>query len=452
MTNKVKLIRDRLLSNKFEFFIVGGRVRDYLICKKTSKDIDIATNARPDDIKRIFSDQKLSFVGKSFLVSLVNGIEVATYRKDKYFGLSDKNAEITFADSIYDDLLRRDLTINAIAMDKDGNIIDPTNGYNDILNKTIRFVGDPYHTIWCDPNRILRALRFRTLTGFNYDPKTLDACKASISLFRGHVHPERIKEELIKVMKIHDFRQFFYDCHALGILKWILEPLDACWGLPGGPYHNEDVFTHCLDTGYHYPKRYPYMRLMAMLHDIGKEEAAFKDENNEWHFYNHENKTDKVEECLEYLRFSKTKIKQAIGLVKTHMLFDENLSKKQARKALTILKEHGVPYCCWIHLGLADKKANHKHTEAIGLDKTRRILKTIDNVLESDGKFASNPNNIAITGTTIMSRFGIPSGPSVGRIKQHIFEAIQDSQCINTEDSIGYYITENFANLEELII
>src|SRR4030042_3909609 len=155
----MKEIIGRLLEGGHEAYMVGGAVRDYLLGKKPN-DTDIATNARPEKIIELFKDRNVNEVGKSFGVVLVDGIEVATYRSDRYFGLNDKNVKIEYADSIVEDLARRDFTINAMALDLNGNLIDPFGGKKDLEDGIVKFVGDPNSRIYEDPNRIVRACRF----------------------------------------------------------------------------------------------------------------------------------------------------------------------------------------------------------------------------------------------------------------------------------------------------
>jgi len=129
-------IVQKLINNNFEAYFVGGVVRDKLM-NLEPQDFDIVTNARPEKVAKLFIDEKIDYVGESFKVLIVNGIEIATYRKDRYFGLSDKDVEISYADTLEEDLSRRDLTINAIAADIKGNIIDPFNGQQDIRRRNI---------------------------------------------------------------------------------------------------------------------------------------------------------------------------------------------------------------------------------------------------------------------------------------------------------------------------
>jgi tRNA nucleotidyltransferase (CCA-adding enzyme) len=149
-------IMERLVASGHEAYLVGGAVRDRLL-GLVPHDIDIATNAKPNEILRVFSSHRTNEVGKSFGVVLVDGIEVSTYRSDNYFGLDDKKVNIEYANSIKDDLARRDFTINAMALGLDGKLVDPFGGMEDLRKKAIRFVGDPAHRMqYCKRCGLLR--------------------------------------------------------------------------------------------------------------------------------------------------------------------------------------------------------------------------------------------------------------------------------------------------------
>ena len=129
-----KEIIERLCAAGYDAYLVGGAVRDKL-AGRIPHDEDIVTSALPEEVLKIFHDRKTSDHGKSFKVVTVDGIEVATYRVERYNGLSDKDVDVKIGKSIIEDLSRRDLTINAMALDVDGNIIDPFNGREDLQNK-----------------------------------------------------------------------------------------------------------------------------------------------------------------------------------------------------------------------------------------------------------------------------------------------------------------------------
>ena len=141
MDNAREIIH-RIHDSGFEIYIVGGYVRD-LFRNKDNPDIDLATNATPEQLKILFPQSKV--VGTDFLVTMIDDVEVATYRKDHYEIMA---SYVIPAKTIYEDLARRDLTINAMALNPiTEELIDPHNGREDLKNGIIRFVGDPHRRI-----------------------------------------------------------------------------------------------------------------------------------------------------------------------------------------------------------------------------------------------------------------------------------------------------------------
>lgn len=158
----------------FDAYFVGGSVRDLLL-NRPIEDIDIATSALPEDVQHIF--EKVIPVGIEHGTVIVRykgmSFEVTTFRIDGYYSDKRHPDSVHFIDHIHQDLKRRDFTMNAIAMDRFGNIIDPHNGRRDLEKNLIRTVGDGYERFSEDPLRILRALRFSSELGFTIEEKTL---------------------------------------------------------------------------------------------------------------------------------------------------------------------------------------------------------------------------------------------------------------------------------------
>lgn len=188
-----KNILNTLVDNGHKAYFVGGCVRDYVLGRE-AKDYDVATSATPEDISKIFPDS--SFVGKSFGVALVNGVEVATFRKD--VSCDGRHAEVEFVSDITEDLSRRDFTMNAMALDVNGKLLDPFGGALDIFNKTIRFVGNPLDRIREDYLRALRAVRFAHVLGFSIEEESLKAIQSVRDDIFSKVSSERVLLELEK--------------------------------------------------------------------------------------------------------------------------------------------------------------------------------------------------------------------------------------------------------------
>ncbi len=171
----LKLLKE-ITSHSYKAYIVGGFVRDYILGIE-SKDIDIATNATPKQIKEIFEDSCLPNEDYGSVIVEKKGIrfEITTFRKEIEYDNNRKPVEIKYIDDLYSDLLRRDFTINTICMNEDGEILDYLDGRRDIDNKLIRSVGSAYDKFTEDSLRILRAVRFATILDFELDDEIISA-------------------------------------------------------------------------------------------------------------------------------------------------------------------------------------------------------------------------------------------------------------------------------------
>ena len=173
--NNVLEILNILNDNGYEAYIVGGYVRDYLLNIK-STDFDICTNAHYEDLKNLFNVSNYNY--GSFKINYKNNLyEVTTFRKDLNYINNRKPEKIEYVNSLYEDLQRRDFTINTICMDKNKNIIDLLNGRNDLKNKIIKVVGDTDNKIKEDALRILRAIRIATILNFKLDNSLYNSIK-----------------------------------------------------------------------------------------------------------------------------------------------------------------------------------------------------------------------------------------------------------------------------------
>ena len=196
MNDEVKEILDTLNNNGYEAYIVGGYVRDYLL-NINSNDYDICTNARPNDLIKIFNVIDNNY--GSVKINYNNNIyEITTYRKDINYINNRKPERIEFVNTLEEDLQRRDFTINTICMDKDNNIIDLLNGQNEIKNKIVKSVGDTDTKISEDSLRILRAVRLATTLNFKLDNELYNTIKKYNYLVK-NLSYYRKRQELDKI-------------------------------------------------------------------------------------------------------------------------------------------------------------------------------------------------------------------------------------------------------------
>ena len=198
LESALKLLKE-LTSHDYKAYIVGGFVRDYLLGRE-SQDIDVCTNATPKEIKEVFEDSFLPTEDYGSVVVNKYGVrfEITTFRKEFSYQDHRKPVEIQYIDDLYQDLLRRDFTINAICIDENGEVIDFLGGRDDLERKLIRTIGDADDRFQEDALRILRAIRFATVLDFQ-----LDASVSSAILETRHLLSElsyqRKKEELDKI-------------------------------------------------------------------------------------------------------------------------------------------------------------------------------------------------------------------------------------------------------------
>ena len=266
-------ILKKLVDNGFQALYAGGYVRDKVLGLPDSGDIDIATNARPETVSRLFG-QTIS-VGEQFgvIIVVMEGIpfEVATFRSD--IGISDGRhpAEIVFTDA-RSDALRRDFTINGMFYDPiSDKIIDYVGGQEDLTEGIIRFIGDPEERIAEDKLRILRAIRFAVRFGFQLEKQTFKAIQSHASEI-AQVSMERIQQELVKMLEIGKPRQMIELLYESRILHYILPEIEDLKDVPQDPkWHPEgDVLEHTIRVMEGLVGKSIELQLAGLFHDVGK--------------------------------------------------------------------------------------------------------------------------------------------------------------------------------------
>ncbi len=205
MDKIVKNILKSIENEGYEAYIVGGFVRDFLLGKETY-DVDICTNALPKEIVSIFplNQNANGYGGFNFKIKKYN-IDITTYRKElKYQGRNP--IEIEYVSNLFEDIERRDFTINSLCMDKNGNIIDLLKGKEDLKNKVVRSIGNVNKKFSEDPLRILRAIRFACVLDFTIEKSTYDALIKNKNKVK-NLSSDRIKEELCKILSSVNFQK-----------------------------------------------------------------------------------------------------------------------------------------------------------------------------------------------------------------------------------------------------
>jgi tRNA nucleotidyltransferase/poly(A) polymerase len=308
-------------------YFAGGSVRD-LVRGQIPKDIDIATDARPDDVQKMFP--RTYAVGAHFGVIVVLEddfqFEVATFRSDGAYLDGRRPVEVHFA-TAREDAARRDFTINGMFFDpaKD-EVIDFVGGRADLEARVIRAIGDPGQRFAEDRLRMLRAVRFATVLGFEIDAATWDAVVANAASIN-EISAERIREELVRIFLSPNRARGWDLLDASGLMRNILPELEAMKGCEQPPqFHPEgDVFKHTRIMLELLPKEASLPLVFSVLfHDIGKPPTSIVDDKGRIRFNGHDRVgAEMTEATMERLRFSRAEIDATVEAVRQHMVFKD---------------------------------------------------------------------------------------------------------------------------------
>lgn len=328
----IRAVATTLMQGGYEAYLVGGCVRDLLI-KKTPKDWDFTTNATPEQIQTLFPD---SFYENNFgTVGVKTGsehpslaiVEITPFREEGKYSDARRPDEIRFADTLIEDLRRRDFTINALAYEPlREELIDLHDGIRDIDAKTLRTVGDAQERFAEDALRMLRALRLSAELGFTIDPATMEGIHKNAPLLE-KISQERIRDEFLRILNTPTPAQTMAIAHRVGILEHMLPELMAGIGCRQNQAHAFDVFEHLLRTMQHAADKgwSTELRLAGLLHDIGKPATRrWSEEKNDWTFHGHEVVGARItKQILKRLSLSSEVVERVTSLVRWHMFFSD---------------------------------------------------------------------------------------------------------------------------------
>jgi poly(A) polymerase len=320
-------LAERLRASGHTAYFAGGCVRD-LLRGQTPKDIDIATDARPEIVQKLFP--RTYAVGAHFGVIVVPEnefqFEVATFRSDGAYLDGRRPVEVHFA-TAEQDAARRDFTINGMFFDPEKDeVIDFVGGRADLDRKLIRAIGDPAQRFAEDRLRMLRAVRFATVLGFEIDPATWDAVVASASSIT-QISAERIREELVKIFLSPNRARGWDLFDASGLMKAALPEIETMKGCEQPPqFHPEgDVFKHTRIMLEMLPAEASLPLVFSVLfHDVAKPATAIVDEEGRIRFNGHDRVgAEMTEQIMERLRFSRAEIDATVEAVRQHMVFKD---------------------------------------------------------------------------------------------------------------------------------
>ncbi len=311
----------RLREKGYQSYFAGGCVRDSLL-GKSPDDYDIATDAKPEEIQKIFP--KTLAVGARFGVTLViadgESFEVATFRYDGPYLDGRRPSQVRFA-NMKEDILRRDFTINGMFFDPlEDRVIDLVGGRADLERGQIRAIGNARERFEEDRLRMVRAVRFAASLNFAIEDKTFGAVRELASTVT-QISWERIGEEITRILTEGGARKGFDLLDSSGLLKVLLPEIEAMKGIEQSPdYHPEgDVFTHTLMTLEHLVHPTESLAYGCLLHDVAKP-VCMRKERDRITFYNHSEKGGEMaEEILRRLRRGRSVWERVVYLVRNHL-------------------------------------------------------------------------------------------------------------------------------------
>ena len=377
-TNSEKLIC-LLNENGFKAYAVGGCVRDFLLGREMG-DIDIATSAMPDEVEKLLDENGIKCVETGIKHGTVTAVidhtpyEITTFRKDGEYLDNRRPESVEFVDELKEDLARRDFTVNAIAYNENEGIIDIFGGKADIDNRLIRAVGNPDRRFNEDALRIMRALRFASVLGFEIEGKTRSSIVKNKDLLL-NIANERIYSELIKLLLGNNAERILIDFRD--VFAVILPELKPSFDFPQhSKWHIYDVYTHIVKSVCLAPKK-DYLRLALLFHDVGKPFCKTTDISGQDHFKGHAHvSAEMAENALLRLRVSNEIRNNAVALIREHDKFITLKPSNIKRWLRTLGEQLTLDY---IDFKIADALTHNLELTAVEIETLKEVrLKTVE--------------------------------------------------------------------------
>lgn len=429
----IEIIR-KLQSADFEAYAVGGCTRDFLLGKEPT-DWDITTNAKPEEIQKIFPR---NFYNNKFGTVTVQtetenptfkNIEITTYRIEMEYSDKRHPDEIKFTSRLEEDLGRRDFTINAMAMapnprSENYEIIDYFKGMDDLKNKIIRAVGDANERFNEDALRMLRAVRFAVQLDFTIEDKTFAAIKKNSKLLE-KISKERIRDEFIKMILSRSPDKAILMLKDTLLLEHVIPELLHGIGVKQNKHHVYNVFEHGVLSLKYCPSPKLEIRLAALLHDVAKP-AVKKGEGYNATFYNHDHLGAKfAKKFLKRLCFSNEIIDKVYTLIYNHMFYYDNdvVSEAGVRRLIKRVGKENLRDL--IELRIADRLGS-------GVPKAKPYrLRHFEYMLEKVQHDPISVKMLKINGEDLMQTLQVPPGPIIGAILDALLAEVIENPILN---------------------
>ena len=430
-----------------EIALVGGPVRDAML-GRLQQDLDFTTSARPEVTERLLKGwaDAIWDVGRAFGTIGCRKdewqVEITTYRSEAY-DRDSRKPEVAYGDSLAEDLVRRDFTVNAMAVTLPGRRFeDPYGGIVDLAHQTLRTPGRPHDSFADDPLRMMRAARFSAQLGFTVAPEVL-AAMTDMAERITIVSAERVRDELVKLVCSPDPRRGLRVLVDTGLAAYVLPELPAL-ALERDEHHrHKDVYQHTLtvleqsiDLEDRLPEGGPdfVARFAALMHDVGKPRTRRFLGDGTVTFHHHDVVGAKLtRKRMQALRFSRDQIDAVSTLVELHLRFHGYGSGEWTDSAVRRYVRDAGPLLPWLHvLTRADCTTRNKK-KADRLRRTYHELEArIERLSEEEELASIRPD---LDGNQIMEILGIGPGREVGEAYRHLLELRMDHGPMSFDDA-----------------
>jgi tRNA nucleotidyltransferase (CCA-adding enzyme) len=463
-----RMILNKMCEDGFSCYLVGGSVRDMLKRREPS-DYDFVTNRSPSEIVVAATKAGWKVWQHGIAFGVVNVLfqgtsyEIATMRTESYGSDPHRPAAVEFVDDLVRDLSRRDFTINAMAMDGEGHVIDPFGGQDDLEKEIIRCVGQPRERFREDPLRILRAARFISKTGFTAEPDIITASQDDKVLRRfATLSVERVRDELTKILLSPYPSRGIHFLVETGILELscrgkaggiresipVLPEIANMQGVEQNPrFHTYDVLEHTLQVVDGIAAQ-PVLRWAALLHDVAKGRAGTRclNKRGEIADYGHAAAgAHLVGKILERLRIPLEMAHRVKWLVKNHMVVPGADDGRMARW----IKKHARDFAdreLFVEatgqlflLADADNRARGKKIDESYIHVVR------DSFQRVTAQTPLYPAELKISGDFIARRIG--KGPQVGKTLRDLLVDVQTGRLTNSTEALQAAVNKKASRL-----
>ena len=441
-----KKILNLLHSSGFEAYVVGGCVRDSLLGIEP-KDWDICTSARPEETIACMGGLEVIETGiKHGTVTVLverESYEVTTYRIDGVYSDHRNPDKVFFAPNLFEDLSRRDFTINSMAYNEEDGLVDLFFGRDDLQNGIIRCVGYPDLRFEEDALRVLRALRFSSTYGFAIDGSTSNAIHRNARSLC-YIAKERIRDELVKLLagkNAYDVLMNYSD-----VICEIIPEIGPCRGFAqNNPYHCYTVYGHIACSVGAYKGDDPAVNMALLLHDIGKPECYTEDEKG-GHFKGHAAASARIAQAvLRRLRFDNKTLYSAFELVVYH---DAEFTPTERFVRKWLYRIGPDQFRRLLSVRNADIAAHAPATWEQNYAIMRKVEEIFNKVIKEQQCFKMK--DLRISGRDIMA-LGVPEGQLVGDTLAFLLDGVIAGEIENDADTLtvaarDYLATEDKKN------